>query len=276
MHLEIHGYGPPLVLIHGWAMHGGIFAPLLGELTPHFECHVVDLPGHGLSEERDGLDLDRGVERLLAATPPAPWLGWSLGGLFALEAALRAPERVPALIAVAASPRFVVAPDWPHAVAHSVFEQFASDLASDYGATIERFIALEVHGDAHARDEMRWLRERLAQRPPGDPRILADGLAILAASDLRSDLPRLAVPSLWIAGQRDRLVPWQALQAAAALAPGGQFQRIDRAGHAPFLSDPQTVAAAIRAFAQRSAEGKMARGHEGTHPEVGHVARRAK
>ncbi|HWS25836.1 MAG TPA: alpha/beta fold hydrolase, partial [Xanthomonadales bacterium] len=67
-------------------------------------------------------------------------------------------------------------------------------------------------------------------------------------SDLRSELPRLAVPSLWIAGQRDRLVPWQAMQAAAQAAPGGRFQRIDRAGHAPFLSYPETVAAAIRGF----------------------------
>jgi pimeloyl-[acyl-carrier protein] methyl ester esterase len=53
---------------------------------------------------------------------------------------------------------------------------------------------------------------------------------------------------LWIAGQRDRLMPWQALQTAAALAPGGQFQRIDRAGHAPFLSQPEVVAAAIQGF----------------------------
>ena len=67
MHLHLEGHGPPLVLIHGWAMHGGVFAPLLRELSAHFECHVVDLPGHGLSEERGGLDLDRGVDRLRAA-----------------------------------------------------------------------------------------------------------------------------------------------------------------------------------------------------------------
>jgi pimeloyl-[acyl-carrier protein] methyl ester esterase len=248
MHLDIHGSGPPLVLLHGWAMHGGIFATLLRELTPHFECHVVDLPGHGLSEERDGLDLERGVERLLGQLPPALWLGWSLGGLFALEAAVRAPDRVRGLIMVAASPRFVLAPDWPHAVAPSVFEQFGNDLARDYRATIDRFVALEVHGDAHAREEIRWVRERLSERPPPDPRILVDGLAILADTDLRDELPRLAVPNLWIAGQRDRLMPWQALQTAAALAPGGQFQRIDRAGHAPFLSQPEVVAAAIQGF----------------------------
>jgi pimeloyl-[acyl-carrier protein] methyl ester esterase len=248
MHLHTTGHGPPLILLHGWAMHGGVFAPLVRELAADFECHLVDLPGHGLSEEQDGLDLDRGVERMLQLLPPAPWLGWSLGGLFALEAAVRAPERVRGVIAVAASPRFVVGPDWQHAVAHAVFEEFAADLARDYRATIERFLALEVHGDAHPREEIRWLRERLAECPPSDPRILDDGLRILADTDLRPELPRLQVPSLWLAGQRDRLVPWQGMQAAAALAPGSQFQRIDRAGHAPFLSQPANVAAAVRGF----------------------------
>ncbi len=245
MHLDIIGRGPPLVLIHGWAMHGGVFAPLLAELSERFECHVLDLPGHGLSEERDGLALDATVDRLLNVLPPALWLGWSLGGLFALEAALRAPDRVRGLIALAASPRFVVANDWPHAVAPSVFEQFAADLAQDYGATIDRFLALEVHGDVGARQEIRWLRQRLGERPPSDPRILVDGLALLADTDLRAELPRLAVPSLWLGGQRDRLVPWQALDAAARMAPAAEFRRIDRAGHAPFLSHASDVAEAI-------------------------------
>ncbi|MGE4070593.1 MAG: pimeloyl-ACP methyl ester esterase BioH [Lysobacterales bacterium] len=251
MHLDIIGRGPPLVLIHGWAMHGGVFAPLLAELSERFECHVLDLPGHGLSEERDGLALDATVDRLLNVLPPALWLGWSLGGLFALEAALRAPDRVRGLIALAASPRFVVANDWPDAVAPSVFAQFAADLAQDYGATIDRFLALEVHGDAGARQEIRWLRQRLGERPPSDPRILVDGLALLADTDLRAELPGLAVPSLWIGGQRDRLVPWQAMQIATGLVADGQFVRMDRASHAPFLSHADEVAAAIVRWARQ-------------------------
>ncbi len=249
MHIEVDGQGPALVLLHGWAMHGGVFAPLLKALTEHFECWVVDLPGHGASPERDGLGLHDTAERLLARLPPAHWLGWSLGGLVALRAALDAPDRVRGLVEIAASPRFVVGPDWPHGVDHTVFASFASELRQDYARTVERFLALEVMGDEHAREEIRWLRQRLAERPPGDPAILRDGLAILADTDLRAELPTLACPSLWIAGRRDRLVPWRALEHAAQ-ASGGQFLCLDKAGHAPFLSHPETVAKVIQgAFA---------------------------
>jgi len=229
-------------------MHGGVFAPLVRELEPHFQCHVIDLPGHGLSEERAALDFDHSVDRLLAMLPRAHWLGWSLGGLFALEAALRAPDRVLGVVAVAASPRFVIGEDWPHAVPPEVFVQFAEDLAHDYGLTIERFLALEVHGDPQARSELRWLRQNLAQCPPSDPRVLLDGLAVLQHTDLRAELPKLRVRSLWIAGKHDRLVPHTALQIAANSAPGGRFVLIERAGHAPFIAQPKAVADAIRAF----------------------------
>jgi pimeloyl-[acyl-carrier protein] methyl ester esterase len=39
------------VLIHGWAMHGGVFAPLVDALAGRCTLHVVDLPGHGRSRD---------------------------------------------------------------------------------------------------------------------------------------------------------------------------------------------------------------------------------
>ena len=49
MKILVRGSGPPLVMLHGWAMHGGIFAPLAARLERHFQLHLVDLPGHGRS-----------------------------------------------------------------------------------------------------------------------------------------------------------------------------------------------------------------------------------
>ena len=201
MHIEVTGRGPDLVLIHGWALQGGVFAPLVERLADHFTLHRVDLPGHGHSrDDTTPLRLPFVVSAIAAATPPA------------------------------------------------VFEQFGRELASDFGGTLERFLALDVMGSAHAREELRTLRQRLVERGAPTERALLEGLRLLESTDLRGALPTLGTPSLWLAGQRDRLVSPAAMQAAAALAPQSQALTIAHGGHAPFLGHADEVAAALQHF----------------------------
>ena len=63
----MRGDGPPLVLIHGWAMHAGLFGGLLDRLAEHRTLHLVDLPGHGRSRD-DGSPL--ALEPCVAAITP--------------------------------------------------------------------------------------------------------------------------------------------------------------------------------------------------------------
>jgi pimeloyl-[acyl-carrier protein] methyl ester esterase len=248
MHIETTGSGPSLVLLHGWALHGGVFAPLVQRLSSRYTLHLVDLPGHGYSRDSDvALSLDATVDAVLAHTPPAAWLAWSLGGLFALEAAARSPQ-VRGLAMIAATPRFVRAADWPHAVEANVFAQFGDDLRNDYAGTLERFLALDTMGSEHARSELRSLKRDLYARGEPTPSALQSGLRLLEQSDLRASLPAIRVPSVWIAGRRDLLVPAKAMRAASALTPGGQYVEISGGGHAPFLGHADLVVDALEAF----------------------------
>lgn len=248
MHIEVTGSGPALVLIHGWAVHGGVFAPLVARLAATHTLHVVDLPGHGHSrDDTTPLRLPHVVASIAAHTPPAVWCGWSLGGLFALHAAATLPK-VRGLVMMAATPRFVRDDNWPHAVEPSALSRLGEDLASDYRGTLERFLALDAMGSEHARAELRRLREALVERGEPAPRILQEGLALLENTDLRSALPTLTRPSLWLAGQRDRLVDARAMHAAAALAPGAHAATVTGGGHAPFLGHADVVAEAVKHF----------------------------
>ncbi|MEQ8035007.1 pimeloyl-ACP methyl ester esterase BioH [Xanthomonas sp. WHRI 6106] len=248
MHIDVIGHGPALVLLHGWALHGGVFAPLVERLSPHYQLHLVDLPGHGFSrDDSTPLALPYVVAAIAAATPPAVWLGWSLGGLFALHAAATQPQ-VRGLAMIAATPRFVRGSDWPDAVERDVFVQFGKELTRDYRGTLERFIALDTLGSAHARSELRSLRETLTARGEPAPEALQQGLTLLERTDLRRALPQLARPSLWIAGQRDRLVPAAGMHAAAALTPHAQALTIAGGGHAPFLGHADQVSEALQRF----------------------------
>jgi len=249
MHIETTGSGPDLVLIHGWAMHGGVFAPLTRVLRERFRLHVVDLPGHGFSRDDDSkLDPESCAKNLLATLPRAIWIGWSFGGLVSLHAALAQPESVRGIVQIATSPRFVAAPDWPHGVALEVFAQFESGLRRDYRATIERFLALEAIGSDDAQAELRDLKAQVFAR--GEPAVsaLECGMQVLETADLRAGLPALAMPSLWIAGRRDRLVPAAAMRWASQQNPQSRIVEIS-SGHAPFVSHAADVAAAIESLA---------------------------
>ena len=248
MHIHTQGDGPDIVMIHGWAMHSGIFAPLAEALGAHFRLHLVDLPGHGASPERDGpLDLADAARRIADATPPALWLGWSLGGVVCLEAALHSPDKVRGLVLIASSPHFVEGPDWPHGVAPQIFKEFADGLRGDYHRTVERFLALEAMGSDSAQSTLRELKAKVFEYGEPAVHVLCDGLKILDDSDFRERIPHLRMPSLWIAGRRDRLIPKAAMAWAAQHAPQGQYLELS-AGHAPFIGHTDEVAQAVIAF----------------------------
>ena len=253
MILDSVGSGPDLVLVHGWAMHAGIFAPLTRLLTPNFRVHLVDLPGHGANIGSDiACSPAACADALVANLPRALWVGWSLGGIVALLAALTHAHKVRGIVEIAASPRFVLGPGWPLGVAADVFTQFGAGLHRDYRGTVERFLALEALGSDHIQAELRELKAHVFER--GEPSLAAleQGLHALETTDLRASLAQLTVPSLWIAGRRDRLVPAEAMHWAAAQSPQGRFVEIS-SGHAPFISHAAEVADAIVAFASEIA-----------------------
>ena len=92
------------------------------------------------------------------------------------------------------------------------------------------------------------LRDAVLERGEPATHVLAEGLQVLEDSDLRDALPALRMPSLWIGGRRDRLVNPQAMQASAELAPGARYVQVEHAGHAPFLTHADEVAAALSPF----------------------------
>lgn len=250
LHVEVHGQGPDLVLLHGWALHGGMWGPWLDELATHARLHLVDLPGHGHSPWSPNLaglaDLAQSVENIVPEG--ASLVGWSLGGMIALELARQRPRRPGALVLLATTPKFVAGNGWPHGMDATVLDEFARGLAQDHRGTVQNFLALQARGDERSVETLRQLRRNLDAHGPPDPRALAAGLEILRTADLRGALPGIAQPTLVIAGQRDRLTPVAAGRALAAALPTADFIEIAHGGHAPFLSHGRQVVDGILGF----------------------------
>ena len=247
---KTQGSGADLVLLHGWGMNADVWDGVVPKLSERHRVTVVDLPGHGRSGIADGdYSLSAQAKKVAQVLPPnATLLGWSLGGLLALQLALDFPQRVKALVLVASSPRFVRGDDWPDAMQAEVLQGFAGELQTDFKKTINRFLAIQALGSEHAREELRLLRGRVFAHGEPDRQALAGGLEILMTADFRDRLAALTCPLLLLCGERDTLFPAQAVRRTQALLPGAALHIVQGAGHAPFLSHPEDFVRALQAF----------------------------
>ena len=243
-----------LVLLHGWGLNAEVWDCITAELAPHFTLHLVDLPGYGRSSGFGALTLEEMTEIVLAHAPEeAVWLGWSLGGLVASQAALSAPERVTALVTVASSPCFSAEGDWP-GIKPEVLSGFQQQLSDNFQRTVERFLALQTLGTETARDDARKLKRAVLALPMPSAEVLNGGLEILKTADLREPLAGLQQPFLRLYGRLDGLVPRKIIPWLDEQWPQSESQLFAKAAHAPFISHPEAFCEALAGFTQRLAK----------------------
>jgi pimeloyl-[acyl-carrier protein] methyl ester esterase len=250
--VESSGEGPPLVLLHGWAMHSGLWGPLVPHLAANFRVHAVDLPGHGRSAVGSAFTLDGVVEAIAAAFAderrPLTVIGWSLGGLLALAWARREPARVARLALVATPPRFAAGGDWPHAVPAATLQRFGDELRVAWKLTLRRFLTLQLHGSDEGRRRLASLRRSAFEHGAPSQQALAGALHVIASCDLREGIAATRQPSIVIAGGRDTLVPPAAGRWLADHLPDSRYAEIAAAAHVPFLSHADLFLSALDGF----------------------------
>ena len=249
IHQQTFGKGKPIVLVHGWAMHSGIWRDFARHLAQNYQVTCIDLPGHGHSEKIDSFTLERIGDALVNAVSDESscWLGWSLGATVVLDIANRFPERVNSLVLLAGNPSFTQTAQWP-GINVGLLDAFADKLNEDCQATLLRFLSLQVNNLPDYKTVLRALKSTVLACDAPSYETLQGGLEILKHADLRPALSDISVPVSVILGTRDTLVPVSAGQNMQELAPEITLTIIDKAGHVPFLSHSQDVLAIISRF----------------------------
>jgi len=103
LHAEICGKGDPVVLLHGFTQSARSWGPILPALASSHTVIALDAPGHGHSAAV-AADLPAGADLMVeAAGGSAAWVGYSMGGRFALHVATRHPNAVTRLVVVSAT-----------------------------------------------------------------------------------------------------------------------------------------------------------------------------
>jgi pimeloyl-[acyl-carrier protein] methyl ester esterase len=240
----------PVVFLHGWAMMPSIWRPMAAALSGEAsEIRMPALPGHGVATASPRNSLAAWVETLAPALPRnALLVGWSLGALLALELARLRPRQVARLALIGGTPRFVASADWPHGLDEKTVSDFIEGYARDPAATLQRFLILQTFGDDARKHLFQPLFEAACAPRAGQTfRMLADGLHILAATDLRASLAAVEQPVCLIHGGGDALMPPGAAHWLADALPRARLTLLENRGHAPLISARDACVTAIRA-----------------------------
>lgn len=238
------GQGPDLVLLHGWGFNSSIWGAFAAGLAQHYRVTLIDLPGFGQSPLPAGsYRLAELVERILQVAPrQAHYLGWSLGGVIACAVARDAPARVQSLLLLASSPCLVQKQNWPGIAGH-MLESFKRKLQQDYRSALREFLYLQLPA-CRSKAQLQALIRHMAEQPAPAGDALLQGLQLLQETDLRTDIIRLTCPQTWMLGEADQLLP----VALAHQLPDARVVVLAQAGHAPFLSHPETTLQRVREY----------------------------
>lgn len=254
LHWYEAGDGRPLVLLHGWAMSAAAFHEFADLLGQDFHLLIPDLPGHGessppLRNDLEGLAADLTVWLAAVAPGPVALLGWSLGGMLAMQLAADGHLPTERLILVGTTPRFTNADGWSFGLPPAQVHALARNLKRRFEATLGDFFALTFADEDIPRERLRAIRNFAVRNSALPDAIVAlDLLHFLAVQDQRAVLARLQIPVLVLHGALDRISPVAAGQWLAEQCPMGTFMALPGIGHAPFLSRPQQIADRVRGF----------------------------
>ena len=252
LYSEVKGSGHHVVLLHGWGMHGGLWGKFRRLLSAQFQTHTLDLPGYGFSREsKSEFTLnaltDSVEEYIKELNEPVSLIGWSLGGLIALNIANRNKIQIKKLVLIAATPCFTKREDWPDAMEQSIFNDFSTALEVDYKKTLKRFMFLQTRGSDIAKEDLREINKQLDLRGEPNIKALRKGLDILSNTNLRNHEIN-TIPLMVLLGEKDTLVPVEVKNEFTRMFPHTEQLIIEKTGHAPFISKPELCADKIKNF----------------------------
>jgi len=221
------GKGPNLVLLHGWGFSSDIFQSLIEKYKKSYCITIIDLPGHGRSDDVDG-GLESWCEELIQFIPKKSiLLGWSLGGLLSIYITTKI--QLEHLILVAATPSLVNHENWKFGINSEIFHQFAINLKNDNTKTLKRFVNLQSKN----KSQILEIYEAIQKYPTTD-KALNIGLDILLNSDLQEVYKKIEIPKSVVLGSLDTLVPDE----IEGWYKDNKTQTyLLRSGHLPFLDN---------------------------------------
>lgn len=243
----------PVVWLTGWGFRPSVLSELIQQthqqltlMGGNAEANIPDL----LVDHPPATSLNDWAEQLAAQLPSGSTvIGWSLGGMLALALAARHPAKVSSLGLIATSARFVCPDDSaPAGLASDTVLGFNQGFASQPAATVKRFLALQCLGDQQRRLAGQQLAAHLVTELDSHHAALAQGLQLLADSDLCAMLPSIHQPVRVLHGAGDALMPVAGSHWLTEQLPNAGLTVFADSGHALPVTQTARCASLLASF----------------------------
>jgi pimeloyl-ACP methyl ester carboxylesterase len=248
------GPSPPLLFVHGFPLHSGMWEHQVAHFAQHRRVIVPDLRGFGRSRcEGSPLSMPQHAADLVALLDqlnlrePVVLCGLSMGGYVSWPMVLQAPQRVAGLIVCDT----LATADAPETAAHRLATAARLEQEHDHAfliaAMLPRLFGEELAGSAAPC--VAATRAMMESTSPATCAAAQRGMAM--REDYTARLGAIGCPTLVLCGEHDRIATPAAMRAIAAAIPGADYIEIAGASHMAPLEMPTEVNREIELFLAR-------------------------
>ncbi len=234
------GSGSPVYLLHGFTQTRDCWGTITGSIAERHHVTSFDLPGHGESSGCPAALAEAAAE-LSKNRDKGRWIGYSLGGRYALHVALNHPEVVSGLVLIGAHPG-IIDPDEREQRRLADVTRACTLIVDGVSEFLDSWLSLPLFAGLAEQDQDRPARE--ANSIEG----LVASLMFASTGAQENLWPRLSeleMPVHLIAGAQDTKFLALAHETAEAIGSNARVTAIPDAGHSAHRENPEAFLAAI-------------------------------
>ena len=210
LYYEISGNGPPLILINGLTGDTRQWKPLVDRIKTSFQVISYDMRCAGQSDKPDKPfsieDLTNEVYSLIQHLKYGKVLvlGFSMGGMIAMNLALKHPDSILKIFLVSTAPSLKK----PHPLSCNTMDMLRrTDVSPELLTQVYKSIFGPKYRETISIDD--FINFRMNDDNPQPAFAYLQQLRTLESCNLCEEVEKISVPAIIIAGEKDKLIPFE-------------------------------------------------------------------